>query len=160
MKPVDFFRAGFWEIVRNLTTATMSKMGATIVGGSDKQNWNGFVLGDDGKLYGIPYYKANNILIINPATGTATNSAMGASLSDTTVLRWVSGAKADNGKIYCAPLSATDILTIDPSTGTATRSTMGASIDSMSSKWCGGASDMNGNVYFAPSNANDILIIT
>jgi hypothetical protein len=64
-------------------------------------------LGPDGKIYGIPY-NATDILIIDPIAGTATLSAMGATLSGSD--KWVGGVLGPDGKIYCIPYNATDIL--------------------------------------------------
>ncbi len=90
------------------------------------------------------------------AAGTATRSAMGASLSDST--KWLGGVLGPDGKIYGIPNSSTDILIIDPAAGTATRSAMGASL-SDTYKWRGGVLGPDGKIYGIPFNSADILII-
>jgi len=70
-------------------------MGATLTG-SDK--WLGGVLGPTARFTVCPRRNDHDILIIDPAAGTATRNALGASLSDAT--KFVGGALALNGKIY------------------------------------------------------------
>lgn len=135
------------------TTATLSNMGTDLTGGTTK--WNGGVLANDGTIYGIPR-DANQILIIDPATGTATRSNMGATLSGSD--KWFDGVLAPNGKIYAIPYDATDILIIDPVTGTATRSNMGATLTEID-KWSGGVLGSDGKIYGIPRYATDILVI-
>jgi hypothetical protein len=119
--------------------------------------WAHSVLGNDGKIYGIPD-RAQDILIVDPATGTATRDTMGANIPETIGDLWLGGVKANNGKIYCIPFDATSILIIDPSAGTATTSTMGASLTG-SAKWYGGVLGDDGKIYGIPYDATDILII-
>ena len=135
-----------------LSEASRSAMGATL---SDSSKWVGGVLGPDGKIYGIPFY-ATDILIIDPIAGTASRSAMGATLSGSN--KWAGGVLGPDGKIYGIPLSATDILIIDPIAGTASRSAMGATL-SGSNKWYGGVLGPDGKIYGIPHYATDILII-
>ena len=93
-------------------TATRSNMGATLTG---TNKWAGGVLAPNGKIYGIPNY-SSNILIIDPVAGTATRSNMGASLPDTNT--WAGGVLAPNGKIYGMPIETTNILQITPELNT------------------------------------------
>ncbi|WP_336931371.1 hypothetical protein, partial [Acinetobacter tandoii] len=86
-------------------------MGANL---NDSSKWIGGVLGNDGKIYCIPAY-ATDILIIDPIAGTATRSNMGVTLSGTS--KWYSGTLGANGKIYGIPFNSTDILIIDPAAG-------------------------------------------
>ena len=83
-------------------------MGADLTGDF---KWVGGILAPNGKIYGIPSY-STDILIIDPTTDTATRSNMGADLTDTQ--KWVGGILAPNGKIYGIPRDSTDILTITP----------------------------------------------
>jgi len=76
---------------------------------SDGSKWIGGVLGPDGKIYGIPY-SATDILIIDPVAGTATRSALGATLTGT--IKWGGGVLGPDGKIYGIPFNATDIFRI------------------------------------------------
>jgi hypothetical protein len=82
-------------------------------------------------VYCTPY-NSTDILIIDPIAGTATRSAMGATLTGGG--KWIGIAQGIDGKLYCAPFNSTDILIIDPIAGTATRSAMGATLTD-SSKW-------------------------
>jgi len=51
-------------------------------------------------------------LVIDPATGTATRTNFGLSLSGSS--KWWGIALGPDGKLYCAPYNATDILVISP----------------------------------------------
>ena len=119
--------------------------------------WAHSVLGNDGKIYGIPD-RAQDILIVDPSTGTAQRDTMGATIPKTTGDLWLGGVKANNGKIYCIPFDATSILIIDPATSSATTSTMGATLTG-SGKWHGGVLGDDGKIYGIPYDATDILII-
>jgi len=90
------------------------------------------------------------------ATGAATRSAMGASLSGSD--DWAGGVLGPDGKIYGIPYAASDILIIDPVAGTATRSAMGASL-SGSNRWYGGVLGPDGKIYGIPYGSSDILTI-
>ena len=67
----------------------------------------GGVLGPDGKIYGIPV-NATDILVIDPVAGTATRTAMGATLTGSA--KWYGGVLGPDGKIYGITNNATDIL--------------------------------------------------
>ena len=110
---------------------TISKLGASISGTSDK--WWGGVRGPDGKIYGIPY-GAEDILIIDPATNSATRSTLGANLSG--LSKWANGCLGPDGKIYCVPYDAPDVLIIDPKAGTAIRTSFGLNLTD-TDKWAG-----------------------
>ena len=113
------------------------------------------VLAPNGKIYSIPS-DSTDILIIDPVTGTATRSAMGADLTGAN--KWWGGVLAPNGKIYGIPYTSTDILIIDTVTNTATRSTMGATFTG-NTEWVGGVLGPGGKIYGIPFNSTDILII-
>ncbi len=117
--------------------------------------WWGGVRGPDGKIYGIPY-SANDFLIIDPATNTATRRAMGADLTGSS--KWASGCLGPDGKIYGVPYDAPDVLVIDPAAGTAVRTDFGLDL-SDSEKWAGAVLGRDGKIYCMPRNATDILII-
>src|SRR5690606_39266792 len=63
-----------------------------------------------------------------------------------------------DGKLYCAPYSATDILVIDPATGTAERTDMGVDL-SGSNKWNGISVGSDGRLYCVPYSSSYVLII-
>ena len=106
-------------------------------------------------IYGIPY-NSTDILVIDPIAGTATRSAMGATL--TGGVKWRGGVLGPDGKIYGIPLDSTDVLVIDPATGTATPSAMGATLTG-GAKWQGGALGPDGKIYGIPFDSTDILVI-
>ena len=69
--------------------------------------------------------------------------------------KWVSGALATNGKIYCIPFNSTQVLVIDPSNNTT--SLFGSF--SGSGKWVGGVLAPNGKIYCVPHESTQILVI-
>jgi len=95
-------------------------------------------------------------LIIDPATNTATRSAMGVNLTGSG--KWVGGVLGPDGKIYGIPHNSTDILIVDPATNTATRSAIGVNLTG-SAKWYGGVLGPEGKIYGAPYTSTDGLII-
>lgn len=133
--------------------AYRSTLGAAMPG-SDL--WYFGVEGADGKVYAVPN-TADNFLVIDPATGTATNSAMGGGLP-TTGDKWCGGALASNNKIYCAPRFEPDVLIIDPATNSFALNDFGLTLPG-GDAWRGAVLGADGKVYCVPFNANDILII-
>ena len=117
--------------------------------------WAHSVLGNDGKF--MESLTGADILIVDPATGTATRDTMGANIPETIGDLWLGGVKANNGKIYCI-LRCYQYPDNNPSAGTATTSTMGASLTG-SAKWYGGVLGDDGKIYGIPYDATDILII-
>ena len=75
MKPIDLFMAVFWRVVKNLTTATRSSMGASL---SDVTKWAGAIRGNDGRIYCVPF-NAADFLVIDTVTNSATRTALNAS---------------------------------------------------------------------------------
>ena len=134
-------------------SATIGKFGTSIFGTETK--WWGGVRGPDNKIYGIPF-NAEDILIIDPVTNTATRSTMGADISGSN--KWASGCLGPDGKIYCVPYNASDVLIIDPKTGTAVRTNFGLDL-SDSDKWAGAVLGANNKIYSIPRNSTNILII-
>ncbi len=115
------------------------------------------MLGRDRKIYCMPR-DATDILIIDPASGTATLSTMGANLAGGT--KWSGGILAPNGKIYGVPREAQDILVIDPASGTASRSTLGAAPFTSHDRYAEGILAPNGKIYAIPyTDSPSILII-
>jgi len=112
------------------------------------RRYYGFVLANNGMMYGIPY-QATTILKLDPSTdtvstvGSFTNPSLGG------------GALAPNGMIYCVPRFGTYILKIDPSTDTL--STIGSFPSS--EKWEGAVCGMNGRIYGFPSNSSSYIEI-
>ena len=130
--------------------ATRSDMGVSLIGNT---KWRGGVLGNNGKIYGIPYSSVD-ILIIDPSAGSAIRTTMGTCWTNT----FNGGVLGNDGKIYGIPYGSTDILIINTSINSATCTTMGADL-SGSGKWSGGVLGNDGKIYGIPTNATDILII-
>src|SRR5690606_24561936 len=82
---------------------------------SDTQKWYGIATGPDGKLYCAPA-SASDILIIDPASGTAERTNMGANLLG--IMQWYGIAEGPDGRLYCAPQSSSYVLIIEGLTST------------------------------------------
>jgi len=67
-------------------------------------------------------------------------------------------AKADDGKLYCAPCSASVVLVIDPATGTTATLDLPSGV-SGESKFSSIAKADDGKLYCAPANASVVLVI-
>lgn len=124
---------------------------------ADVNKWFGGVLGPDGKVYGIPFH-SSTILVIDPVSGTATRTTMGASIAGG-IAQWAGGVLGPDGKIYAAPRSADTILVIDPLAGTARTWAPTAINLADANKWTGGVLGPNGKIYFIPENAADLLVV-
>jgi hypothetical protein len=120
-------------------------------------------LAPNGKIYGVPH-DAEDILVIDPATDTATRTDFGTALGAATE-KWSGGALGRDGKIYCAPQEADEVLIIDPIAGTATLTDFDIDLsstpqgDGRTTKWQGAIAAPDGKIYCIPFSANDILII-
>jgi len=152
-------------------------------GRSNSSKWYGGVLAPNGKIYCVPY-EASNILIINTSnnsvsyiTGITQANYPSINTYPTTLpttpdsAKWIGGAIASNGKIYCAPYFARCSLIIDTNNDTVNLTDI-ANIDSSSypgliwrgltanqENFGGAVLAANGRIYFTPSNANGVLQI-
>ncbi len=117
--------------------------------------WWGGVRGTNNKIYGIPF-NAEDILIIDPATNTATRSTMVADMTGTN--KWASGCRGPDGKIYCVPYGAPDVLIIDPVAGIALRTDFGLDLRD-TNKWAGAVLGADKKIYGIPRDSSNILII-
>jgi hypothetical protein len=75
------------------------------------EGWDGPIVGADKCIYWPPYY-ANRVLKFVPKTQQLP-SLVGGDLGQGD-LKWIGGALAPNGNIYCIPYYSTQILVIDP----------------------------------------------
>lgn len=137
--PVPFFETGL-----------LDDLGAVMGAGGAK--WATLVEAPNGKIYGIPW-SSPTILIIDPATGTATRDNMGAFLAGSG--KYSGGVLAPNGKIYAVPWDSSQMLIIDPVAGTATETF----VLSGPSKWQGCVLGADGFIYGIPRDATTILKI-
>ena len=69
--------------------------------------------------------------------------------------KWVSGALAPNGKIYCIPFNSTQVLVIDPSNDT---TSLFGNLSGIG-KWVGGVLAPNGKIYGIPFSSTQVLVI-
>lgn len=132
---------------------TIGKFGAKQF--ETKSKWWGGVKGPDGRIYGIPY-SAEDILIIDPRTNSATRSTLGETLQGGS--KWASGCLGPDGKIYGVPYHASTVLIIDPIAGTAMQTDFGLDLSDRA-KWAGAVLGLDNKIYCIPRNARDILII-
>ena len=73
--------------------------------------WSGFVEGEDGFLYGMPY-DSNELLRFDPINHTATLIPLPEEMRG--IAKWRGGVRAENGIIYAIPNSADRVLSIAP----------------------------------------------
>lgn len=156
----------FIPIVKSTKQSTLNRLRSTIVENKGKsytteqswinfpsvnssEKWIGGVLAKNGKIYCIPHY-ASEILVIDTTTDTATTIP-----TESGNLKWFGGCLAPNGKIYCIPHTSSKVLVIDPETNeTHTFSGMGGN-----RKWAGGALGPDGKIYCIPNEEYRIGVI-
>lgn len=148
-------------------------------GRTNLTKWYGGVLAPNGKIYCVPY-NASNILIINTLNNSvsyitgitqANYPSLNTYVSNGDQEKWIGGAIASNGKIYCAPYFARCSLIIDTNNDTVNLTDI-ANVDissypgliirgltSNQENFGGAVLGPNGRIYFTPSNANGVLQI-
>lgn len=122
--------------------------------GTTSARWRGGVKAPDGKIYSLPHYASDDILVIDPETGTAE-----ALSTDLTNQGWAGQVLAPNGYVYGIPADTsivgffhyTEPSNVEDATIT------GLPLDA--DKWYGGALADNGKIYAVPYNAENVLII-
>lgn len=140
--------------------------------------WYGGVLAPNGKIYCIPL-EANNILVINTFDNT-TSYITGITVANYPTIvtdreKWIGGAIAPNGKIYCSPYFAQCVLIIDTTNDTVNLTDISGIVNipsnpgyyynrlvprSSNVETFGGAVlHPNGKIYFVPAAATGILQI-
>ena len=131
----------------------------TINFGSLTGSYSGCCLGPNGKIYGIPRY-ADNVLVINPVD----DSYYFITSPDVTLVdrKWFGGVLAPNGNIYGIPARSSNVLVINTSNDTMTASIpdlsgIGVNLTSGEGKYWGGVLAPNGRIYCAPNNAGTDL---
>lgn len=145
---------------------------------SSSSKWWGGVLAPNGKIYCVPY-NSSNILIINTINNSVSYitgitlanypSLNTYNLSNANDQKWIGGAIATNGKIYCAPYFARCSLIIDTNNDTINLTDI-QQVDSSSypnliwrninentESFGGAVLGTNGNIYFIPCNARGLL---
>lgn len=80
--------------------------------------YRALVLGANGKLYSAPWLASSDILVIDPATDTASMQSFGVSGLPFDTGNYTTGCLAPNGKIYFPPWDNDKVLVIDPANGT------------------------------------------
>lgn len=159
-------RRAYIPLVQSLKPSVLSRLRSTVAENKGKsytteqswinfpsvnssEKWIGGVLAKNGKIYCIPHY-ASEILVIDPTTDTATTIP-----TESGNLKWFGGCLAPNGKIYAIPHTSSKVLVIDPETNeTHTFSGMGGN-----RKWAGGALGPDGKIYCIPNEEYRIGVI-
>ncbi len=88
-------------------TASLSSMGADLSGSS---GWSEAILGPQGKIYTVPY-NTSDMLIIDPANGTASRSSI-PGMEPTSTIKWIAGDIINN-KFYGIPYGSEDIILLE-----------------------------------------------
>jgi hypothetical protein len=144
----------------SVATATRSTLGATFAppgsGGGDMQ-WIDGVKANDGRIFCVPY-SASSVLIIDPATNSASLNNFELTFGGSNAQNWSRGALGIDGKIYCAPRNASSILVIDPATNTAELKTYGLDL-SEPDKYSSAYTLSDGKIYMPPSLETTMLVI-
>ena len=138
------------EIDRVIAAGVSGPPTVTTIGGSISGSYLylGAILAPNGKIYAIPQY-ATNVLVVDPATDTV--STIGYVPGGD---KYVGGILAPNGNIYGFQHDATGVLKINPVTGVV--SAVGNAPGQ--NKWYGGALAPNGKVYVPPYSTTNLEI--
>lgn len=127
-------------------------------------NTSGGARGANGKIYSPPR-DSDFVLVIDPATNTATTEDFGLALT-TSQNKWTNAVLGDNGKIYCVPSIARTVLVIDTNTSNASAvmSNLGADwapegSDTKDIMWVRGVKAPNGLIFCVPFSAPTCLVI-
>jgi hypothetical protein len=88
-------------------TASLNTMGANL---SVSSGWSEAILGPQGKIYTVPY-KTSDMLIIDPATGTATRSSI-PGMEPSSTIKWIAGDIINN-KFYGIPYESEEIILLE-----------------------------------------------
>jgi hypothetical protein len=100
-------------------------------------------------------YNAATILVVDPAAGVATTTAMGSNLSGTS--KWVGACLGDDGRIVGAPYGASQALLINVDARTTKRTNFGVSWPA-STNFRGACSTPAGECFFVPVTANAAFV--
>ena len=107
----------------------------------------------NGCIYGIPS-GARRVIKFNPVDKSITY--IGPDFGDE--WKWMRGAMADSGIIYCPPFNSHGILKIDTNTDTVTKLDVNLLPERGTySMWDSCAAALDGCIYFVPSKANRIM---
>jgi hypothetical protein len=117
-------------------------------------NWNDFVDGKDGFLYGIPC-NARHVVKFNPIDKSLTEIGPDLGVGGS---KWMCGVRANNGSIYCAPYNAEHILKINTNDGTVeTLENVELPERGRPWMWASGALAADNHIYYMPNNARRIM---
>jgi streptogramin lyase len=149
-----------------------------VIGGTTGAKWYGGVVTSNGNIYCIPY-NSSNILIINTLDNT-TSYITGITVANYPTIvantdKWIGGALAPNGKIYCAPYFAQSVLIIDTTNNTINLTDISGLVNIPSNpgyyynrliprtsnveSFGGAVLHPNGKIYFIPTAARGLLQI-
>jgi hypothetical protein len=134
-----------------MTATPGSSLDVTTIG-----KWEGGVLGQDGRIYCVPF-DAESILIIDPRANTFDTTTF--IVPSANLLKMIGGVLAPDGKIYMVPWDRSTVVVIDTTVSPPVRSDITYSGPSQSGKWAGGVLAPNGMIYTVPTQATSVMII-
>eukprot|EP00056_Hartaetosiga_gracilis_P005012 m.80349 g.80349 ORF g.80349 m.80349 type:complete len:748 (-) comp12015_c0_seq2:137-2380(-) len=151
------------DTLRDVTAMVIVNDPIALTPNANNYRWAGGVLGDDDRVYGVPY-DARAILVVDPFNSTFSLTPADA-LLPIEAEKWVWGVKARNGNVYCIPHSSTAILMFSTNTNS-TDADVQDTVDFTSltttvgtKKWQGGVLGVNGKVYGIPHFHTHVLVI-
>lgn len=128
--------------------------------GGNALYWGG-CQGADGKLYFTPH-DARRIMVVDPTVENPTARIsyidLPPGLSTSGTAKWRGAALANDGRIFCAPYSATTVLIIDPATKTSAVVGSGLTwLTTGNGKFCDVVVGADKNMYFMPARSPYII---
>jgi hypothetical protein len=118
---------------------------SSITFGNGAFKYTGGVLAPNRKIYGIPSF-VDNVLIIDPTNNTFDTTTLTGFITD----NFFGSVLAPNGKIYCIPLLSKSVKVIDPMTNVTETIFTG----SVNFGCTGGVLALNGKIYCIPYDAS------
>jgi outer membrane protein assembly factor BamB len=153
--PVNATKALCIDLVSGEVKLIGDKSGGEMSRGGDK--YKDTVLGNDGKLYGIPAGSSSRVMCIDPNSDTYTLMGGDLKVDGGGPWKWYGGVRANDGRIFGIPAAADKVLCINPANETVAQ--VGPSLGSGEVKWQGGVLAHDGNIYCMPGNAKKVLCI-
>jgi hypothetical protein len=144
-------------MVLDLRTQTVSGIPIPASVGSSLRKWGGGVVTADGKVYGIPLCREENIMVLDTVTWKVSGIRIPEALRPCATIAntWSGGVADDTGKVYGIPANAGQILVLDTATGDISGIAVPSAVGG--GMWCGGVT-VAGKVYGLPADAGQILV--
>ena len=172
------YNADYVAIINPVTKTVDTTSIRNVLGGTTGSKWYGGMLAPNGNIYCIPHV-SSDILIINPSNNT-TSYIRGITVANYPTIvsdsqKWIGGALAPNGKIYCSPYFAQSVLIIDTTNNTVNLTDISGIVNIPSNpgyyynrlvtrssnveSFGGAVLHPNGKIYFIPAAARGLLQI-